>query len=148
VLHLFRQFFSLVTGRDLQVDNPFLFNTKAEIVRSIAANQGADLIQYTCSCAHPMFKSKTQWHCGTCSQCIDRRFAVLSSGCAEYDPETDYVSDVFAGPRREGYERNIAVDYVRHGIELERMSEEEIASKFNSELTRAVSPTSAPGSVK
>jgi hypothetical protein len=137
-LHLFGQFFKLVTGRDLQLDNPFLFNTKAEVVQSIVANGAGELIQSTCSCAHPMFKSKTQWHCGTCSQCIDRRFAILSSGSSEYDPETDYVSDVFAGPRKEGYERNIAVDYVRHGIALERMIEEEIASKFNLELTRAV----------
>lgn len=138
VLNLFTQFFGLVTSRSLQVDNPFLFNTKAEIVESVRANGAADLIQYTCSCAHPMFRSKTQWHCGTCSQCMDRRFAVLASGCTEYDPETDYVSDVFAGPRKEGYERNIAVDYVRHGIELDRMGEEEIASRFNSELSRAV----------
>lgn len=137
-LHLFGQFYRLVTGRDLQLDNPFLFNTKAEIVKSIVENGKGNLIQHTCSCAHPMFKSKTQWHCGTCSQCIDRRFSVLSSGCSEYDPETDYVSDVFAGPRKEGYEKNIAVDYVRHGIELGGMSKEEMASKFNLEFSRAV----------
>lgn len=89
VLQLFTQFYTLVTNRDLQVDNPFLFSTKAEIMAGIATNEAGDLIQYTCSCAHPMFKSKIQWHCGTCSQCIDRRFAILASGYSQYDSETD-----------------------------------------------------------
>ena len=35
------------------------------------------------------------------------------------DPETDYVSDVFVGPRPKQLERSIAIDYTRHGIELE-----------------------------
>lgn len=144
-LQLFAQFYSFVTNRELQIDNPFLFDTKAEIVACIAKNEAGELIQYTCSCAHPMFKSKTQWHCGTCSQCIDRRFAVLASGCSQYDLETDYVSDVFAGPRKDGYEKNIAVNYVRHGIELQRMSEQEIASRFNSDLSRAVRAEGKPG---
>ncbi|HXH50856.1 MAG TPA: 7-cyano-7-deazaguanine synthase, partial [Terriglobia bacterium] len=137
-LRLFENFFALVTGRRLRIDNPFLFKTKAEIVESIVQGGAGDLIRHTCSCAHLMFKSKSQWHCGTCSQCTDRRFAVTSAGCTKYDPETDYASDVFTGPRKEGYERNMAIDYVRHAIELDRMSEEEIASKFNLELSRAV----------
>jgi Queuosine biosynthesis protein QueC len=136
-LSLFTRFFSLVTGREFEVDNPFIYHTKAEIVEEIITNGMGDLIRYTCSCAHPMFKSKRQWHCGTCSQCIDRRFAVLASGHEEYDPDTDYVSDVFVGPRKEGYEKNVAVDYVRHGVELERMSEGEIASTFNLQFSRA-----------
>jgi len=67
-----------------------------------------------------MFKSRTQWHCGNCSQCIDRRFATVASGCSQYDRVTDYVSDVFTGPRKDRYQKNIAVDYVRHGVELQR----------------------------
>lgn len=144
-LYLFERFFGMVTERRIRIDNPFLFKTKAEIVASIAQNGAGDLIQYTCSCAHLMFKSKSQWHCGTCSQCTDRRFAVLSSSCSKYDPETDYVSDVFSGPRKEGYERNIAIDYVRHAVELDRMGDNEIAAKFNLELSRAVRHEDKPG---
>jgi len=85
-----------------------------------------------------MFKRKTQGHCGRCSQCIDRRFAITAAGLLAYDPEADYVSDVFVGPRKEGPEKNMAVDYARHGIELWRRSESELATLFNAELTRAV----------
>jgi hypothetical protein len=53
-------------------------------------------------------------------------------------PEADYVSDVFVGPRKEGPEKIMAVDYARHGIELGRRSESELAALFKAELTRAV----------
>ena len=85
-----------------------------------------------------MFKPRTQWHCGTCSQCIDRRFAITAAGLARYDSETDYVSDVFTGPRKEGPEKNMAIDYTRHGIELSQRTESQLAILFSTELSRAV----------
>jgi 7-cyano-7-deazaguanine synthase in queuosine biosynthesis len=136
-LALFSQFYSLVTERQFIIDNPYLFKTKSEIIEIIANNRGAKLIQYTCSCAHNMFKAKTQWHCGTCSQCIDRRIAVLAVGQESNDPDTDYVSDVFTGPRKERYEKNMAVNFARHGVELNNFSENELATKFNRELIQA-----------
>lgn len=138
VLEMFSRFYSMVTDRPFVVDNPYIFCTKTDIVSNIASHGGNPLIGLTCSCAHAFFQSKTQWHCGTCSQCIDRRVAILAAGLDQHDPATDYVADVFIGPRKEGQERNIAIDYIRHGFELHRMSEAEIATKFNLELTRAV----------
>jgi hypothetical protein len=138
-LDLFTKLYSLVTERQLIVDNPYLFKTKTEVVSVIAERGASHLIQYTCSCAHTgFFKSKTQWHCGTCSQCIDRRMAILATDQQENDPEFDYVSNVFTGSRKDGYETNMAVDYTRHAIELHLMSETEITSRFNLELSRAV----------
>lgn len=131
---------SLVLERSVEVDNPFLFLTKQEVVTLIADRGAADLIGHSCSCLHSFFKSRAQHHCGTCSQCIDRRVAVLAAGQEEFDDAEDYVSDVFTGPRKEGYERNIAVDYARHALELKTMTPEEVAHQFNLELTRAVRP--------
>lgn len=135
--------FSKVLERSFVIDNPFLFKTKADVVNEIAKHGAGELIQYTCSCAHPgFFKPKTQWHCGTCSQCIDRRMAIIAANQTDYDPDHDYVANVFIGQRKEGYEQNMAVNYARHAIELNRMSEEEIAQRFNLELTRAARPFS------
>jgi len=137
-LKLLSELLSLVTGRDFVVDNPYVFSTKTEVVSSIAARGAAHLIGKTCSCAHTgLFQSNSQWHCGTCSQCIDRRIAAVASGQSFYDEETDYVSDVFSGPRKDGYEKNMAVDYARNAIEIDRMGEEQFATKFNLELSRA-----------
>jgi hypothetical protein len=85
-----------------------------------------------------MFKSKSQWHCGRCSQCIDRRFAVSAMGLQRYDPEDDYESEVFVGARKDGPEKNMAADYVRHGLELCQRSERELATQFSAETSRAV----------
>jgi hypothetical protein len=63
---------------------------------------------------------------------------VAGAGLLSKDPETDYVSDVFIGPRPKELDRSIAIDYTRHGIELERRSEAEIAGIFNAEISRAV----------
>ncbi len=139
-LDLLSKLFSRVLDRKLIVDNPYLFKTKSEVVSILREQSASELISYSCSCAHSWFKSRTQWHCGTCSQCIDRRIAVLSARVEAYDPETDYVSDVFIGPRKEGYERNMASNYARHSLELNRMSETEFATTFNMELSRAIFP--------
>lgn len=137
-LHLLQSLCSAITGRDFAVDNPYLFKTKTDVAMSLSTNRAARLISHTCSCAHLMFKSNAQWHCGSCSQCIDRRFAILAAGLQAHDSEADYVTDVFVGPRKVGPEKSMAVDYTRHGIELSRLSESELAARFNAELSRAV----------
>jgi hypothetical protein len=45
---------------------------------------------------------------------------------------------VFTGLRSKQLDRSIAIDYTRHGIELDRWSEIEIAGLFNAEISRAV----------
>jgi hypothetical protein len=139
-LHLFTRLFGMVLGREqFVVDNPYLPKTKKEVVEALAANGGGDLIGHTCSCAHQgIFQSATQWHCGTCSQCIDRRVALLAAGLEGHEPETDYACEVFTGHRETPDDRNMAVNYARHATELFRMSEEEMATRFNRELTQAV----------
>jgi hypothetical protein len=137
-LHMLQTLCEAVADRNFTLDNPYLYKTKTEVVEVISRCGLPHLIANTCSCAHSMFKSKTQWHCGTCSQCIDRRFAITASGLHSYDSEMDYVSDVFLGPRKDGPEKNIAADYTRHGIELAHRSESELAMLFNAELSRAV----------
>jgi len=137
-LRYFGQLYSRITGRDFAVDNPYLFKTKTDVVSVLSEHNATHLIGYTCSCVHSIFKSKTQWHCGTCSQCIDRRFAMAACRLLEHDAATDYISDVFVGPRKDGQEKNMAVDYVRHAIELHRRSESELTAIFNAEIARAV----------
>jgi len=137
-LHLLESLCASVTERNFTIDNPYLFKTKAEVVATLANHGTAHLIADSCSCSHLMFQSKTQRHCGRCSQCIDRRFATTAAGLVSYDSQGDYVTDVFTGIRKDPLERAIAVDYTRHGIELNLRSENELAGIFNAELSRAV----------
>jgi hypothetical protein len=137
-LHLLSSLCAAIVENDFAVDNPFLFKTKTEVVASLETHKASQLIGSTCSCSHSMFQTKTQRHCGRCSQCIDRRFATLAAGQQSWDLSNDYVSDVFIGPRKNPLEKAIAIDYVRHGLELARRDENELAASFNTELSRAV----------
>jgi 7-cyano-7-deazaguanine synthase in queuosine biosynthesis len=141
-LHLFAELFSLIADRPgdrpFVVDNPFLHLTKREVVERIACAGAKDLIGLSCSCAHTLHKSKTQWHCGTCSQCIDRRIAVLAADLGDADPAYDYVVDVFTGPRKPVYQQNMAINYARHALELTLMDGETIAHEFNAQIGRAI----------
>jgi hypothetical protein len=137
-LQLLQSLSAAVVERDFAIDNPYLHKTRTDVVGILSALGVPHLIAHTCSCAHSMFKPRTQWHCGTCSQCIDRRFAITAAGLAKYDSETDYVSDVFTGPRKDGPEKNMAIDYTRHGIELSQRTESQLAMLFSTELSRAV----------
>lgn len=139
VLQYLSELASAVLGRSFRIENPYIFRTKTEVLRSLADRGGAHLIPLTCSCARQgIFTSRTQWHCGTCSQCIDRRVAVLAAGLEGFDPAADYVTDVFLGPREPGPDRSIAVHYVRHATELAAMNENEFVVRFNRDLARAV----------
>jgi 7-cyano-7-deazaguanine synthase in queuosine biosynthesis len=129
--------FDEIVERRITIDNPFLFFSKRQVIEKLKAANATDLIPYSCSCAHVMYRTKNQQHCGTCSQCIDRRMAIIAAGCESFDPETDYAVDVFTGPRKDGYQKSMAVDYVRHALELKSLGDTGIAERFAVELLRA-----------
>ena len=81
------------------VENPFLWKTKTDVVKTIAEGGCAEMIKFATSCAHVWEMTKLRTHCGTCSQCIDRRFAVLSAGLEEHDPAEAYGVDLLVGER-------------------------------------------------
>jgi hypothetical protein len=137
-LRLMAELYSTVAGDVMVVDNPFSYHTKREVIQRIVDLGCGDLIGLTVSCAHIMFKPKGQQHCGRCSQCIDRRTAVLAGGLEAYDPQTDYGTDVFTGHREDLTDQNIAIHYVRQANEIRAMSPEQFAQTFSLELSRAV----------
>jgi 7-cyano-7-deazaguanine synthase in queuosine biosynthesis len=138
-LQRLQSFYKLVGDNpSFTIDNPFIFKTKTEVVAAIGAHEAASLIGPSCSCSRTMFQPKNQWHCGVCSQCIDRRIAILGAGMGAHDCETDYETEVFTGPRKEGYACNMAVNYVRFAREIAGLSETEVAQAYNMELARAV----------
>src|SRR5262249_32635630 len=96
-LHGFRTLMSALFGHDFDVVNPFAWMTKWEVVARIAANGFADLIPDTRSCTRVRDMTILHPHCGHCSQCIDRRFAVLAAGQGQNDPVDAYKVDLFTG---------------------------------------------------
>ncbi len=100
----FRKLLTLVAGREFQVENPFLWKTKTDVVRDIVKAGCADLIRYSVSCAHT-WRTSLYSHCGTCSQCVDRRFAVIAADAEKHDPLDSYAVDILT----QGREKDIHV---------------------------------------
>jgi len=144
-LYLLQDLCRLVTDNDdYVVENPYTFKTKEEMLHVIANAGASELIKLTCSCTHTLFRSAGKRHCGQCSQCIDRRAAVVAAHLDAFDPIDDYVSDVFIGKRepKEGYayDHDIASIFSNFAYSMNRLAPTDIAKKYNLDLVRAARP--------
>lgn len=99
VLRGFQSLLSMVVGEPFIVENPFVWKTKGEVVELIARSGCSELIGPSISCTHTWEMTKEHSHCGTCSQCVDRRIAIISAGAEAYDPQVQYAVDVFTESR-------------------------------------------------
>jgi hypothetical protein len=137
VLKGYASILSLLANRPFQVENPFLWKTKTEVVQDIVARGCADLIAFSTSCAHTWVKTLLHPHCGTCSQCIDRRFAVLAAGAADLDPAHGYKVGLLLEERPNRLEQTMLAAYAETANAIDQMGFNEFFAKFG-EATRAL----------
>jgi len=103
---------------EFRVVNTLEFDTRREVVQRIA-DVDPRLLGVTVSCAHVEGQTAAQPHCGTCSQCIDRRFSTTAAGLQDYDLPDAYEVDVFRDQLDEGDDRTHVENYVRFALKLE-----------------------------
>ncbi len=110
-LKLFSKLFELCMDAPFRVINPWFELTKTDVVSRLEQRGCADLINDTRSCARTRVTNNAQPHCGRCSQCIDRRFAVLAAGLEAEDAAEAYEIDLLFGPRQSGPDLVLALSY-------------------------------------
>lgn len=138
VLNGFSDLFSKLFDIEFTVDNPFLWKTKTDVVQSIIDSGFRDLIKHTVSCAHVFKMTSDKTHCGTCSQCIDRRFATLASGCKDGDdPASAYRVNLMTDELKTHEQRTMIESYVRTMREMKNYDDDEFFSKYP-ESTRVI----------
>jgi hypothetical protein len=142
----FCRILSAIFGQPFEVDNPFAWMTKADIVGRISGNACGDLIRHSRSCTRVHEMTRLHPHCGRCSQCIDRRFGILAARQAHEDPKEAYKIDLFTGERRAGPDREIALAYVRTATMVNRMTDVSFYSEFG-EASRVVRHFREPAGV-
>jgi 7-cyano-7-deazaguanine synthase in queuosine biosynthesis len=121
VLHGFQTLLSLIANESFVIENPFIWKTKGEVVDLIAKAGCEQMIKHSISCTHTWVMTKEHSHCGTCSQCIDRRFAIISAGIEAHDPLEYYKVDVFTESRSKN--RHIHEDKTMFASYLERANQ-------------------------
>ena len=136
-LALFNEFIKRLFATDFSVENPFIFYTKTELLKMLMRWNQSELLQATVSCSYTQGKTKMQPQCGTCSQCIGRRFSVATAGLEEHDKPEYYEKDVFLDSLEEGRETAFAEGYVRTAFEINEMDDVQFFSRYP-ELEEAV----------
>ena len=146
-LRSFNELLALLPGKPAGIENSYIGLTKTEVVEKLRSQRVLELIPVTMSCTNVYQRSDEHSHCGECSQCLDRRFALLAAGLAAHDPAGSYETEVMTGARPGDRSRTMAADWPRHAASFRQMSEIDFSRRFEGELTRllAAEPDSAAG---
>jgi 7-cyano-7-deazaguanine synthase in queuosine biosynthesis len=136
VLSDLQSFLGTLLGQPIAVDNPFIWKTKAEVVRLIAWGGHGDLIRHTISCSHVRNRTPPHTHCGVCAQCTHRRFATLAADATDDDPAEMYEVDLLTSTRDDGNARSLAMNLVRSAVEFSRLTDMGFIGKYAGELSR------------
>lgn len=130
-LNLLGGLLNLVNDKPIEVDNPFIWKTKVEVVRELASSPHASLITRSLSCSKTRFGNKNfKPHCGTCIQCLQRRISTVGSGAGELDDASGYEVDLFHDPRQDGRDRVMAVGSLNLALDCADVSDSQFAGMF------------------
>lgn len=142
-LSLLQDLAILVSERPVQIDNPFAWMTKVEVVQTLDARSERPLIGRTLSCSGTRRLTTMKPHCGQCIQCLQRRIATLGASADDVDFGVDYETDFLVGARQEGDDRVMAVDVVRSAFEHRRLNDDGFAIRYAGELASVAHGTAA-----
>lgn len=126
VLHGFQTLLSMIADHSFTVENPFLWKTKGEVVGLIAKSGCSEMIGPSISCTHTWDRTKEHSHCGTCSQCVDRRFSIIAAGAEQHDPLDQYTVDVFTESREKNKhiheDKTLFASYIERANQVDRFT--------------------------
>ncbi|TDR31777.1 7-cyano-7-deazaguanine synthase [Aquamicrobium defluvii] len=112
VLRGLEALFSILLDHQIEIQTPLHWLTKKEVTQKIKEADMSDMLGQTVSCTRPRIWTERQKHCGVCSQCIDRRFAVLAAGMEDHEPSSNYMRDLLLGDRSADDDLRMALSYV------------------------------------
>lgn len=123
VLHGFERLFTALFECNFLIENPFFWKTRTDVIETMRAAGHADLAAASVSCAHTWQAPTDRPHCGTCSQCVDRRLAALASRLSDdEDPKRRYRVDLLTGKLDDVVAQTMVERIVGTARELEHIS--------------------------
>lgn len=134
-LGLLKKFYRLF-DESFDIITPYYRKTKEDIVKIFQKLNRLDLIASAVSCSSTRTKRSMCPHCGCCSQCIDRRFAIFASGLTDYDAEyaDDFIREI---PDQETTQR--LYQQMRFASAKDYQTPFDLLKNFGSETQDAVS---------
>lgn len=143
LIRLMNRLVALVFEQPIAIMNPLADRTRAEALEVLKRHDCQDLIANTVTCGkfRSRYQSRHVSHCGVCSQCVDRRFAIIRSGLEDLEPADRYVVDIFLHELPAGEALKIAPMYVEFAQKAARLSPESIFRLVN-QLAGCLDPES------
>jgi hypothetical protein len=117
----YQELLSLLAGEKFVVTAPFLWHTKGDVVKEILEANCGELIPLSRSCAHTWQTDNDEPHCGICSQCLDRRVAVLAAHGEAHDPLERYHIDIFTEARPKKEDKILGAGYIERANQIAAM---------------------------
>lgn len=133
-LKLLERFYNEFETNEFSIEHPYLFKTKTDILNILKAKKRTDLISSTVSCNRAYQQTTQATHCGECSQCIDRRFAMYAAGLEEYDDIGIYGYNFLLDEITNGLTRTNILDYIRIALDFYKMGIDRFYSEKMSEF--------------
>jgi hypothetical protein len=137
VLSDFGRLFTLLAEDKVTIRNPFFWDTKTEVVQRLAKGGCADLIARSFSCTRVREATQSGKHCGRCSQCVDRRFAVLAAGLDAAEAADAYEIDLLKGARPRDRDLTLVESFVLSAERFAGLSGVAFSSRYG-EVFRAL----------
>ena len=119
-----KSLFSIVAEKSFDIEAPFLWYTKSDVVGSLKDSGHGHLLPSSVSCSHTYNSGPNSTHCGECFQCIDRRIGIYGAGAEQSDNESLYATNIITSsiPSAEG--KTTAVDYLRQAANFSNWSQQ------------------------
>lgn len=134
-LGLLEKFFSLFSSSNsIKIHHPYLFKTKTDVVRILVNLGERDLISSSVSCSKTFQNTTQNSHCGQCSQCVDRRFAMYSTAVEDYDEQGIYGFDFLKDELEDGTTKTTLIDYVRLALQFSQLNQTSFQFELLDEL--------------
>jgi hypothetical protein len=130
VLESFSHLFSLLTQRKIAIENKYLWHTKRDVAQVVQKHGCADMVRSSISCAQVRNLAMTDKQCGVCSQCIERRYAILGAGMQEHDDATGYAIDLFTGAHSKPLDITMSEEHLLRAHRLSSMSEHSFLASY------------------
>lgn len=132
LLEMFFTFFS--EQSPIKIHHPYLFKTKTDVVGNLVALGERDLISSSVSCSKTFQNTTQNSHCGQCSQCVDRRFAMYSTEAEDYDEQGIYGFDFLKEELEGGKTKTTLIDYVRLALQFTQLNQTSFQFELMDEL--------------
>ena len=145
VFHL-QELFELVGGCDMEIALPLLWKTKTDVLAQLLSSPHPDLIPSSVSCSKTFQNLGLGTHCGTCSQCVDRRFATFAAKAEDIDEAGLYAIDFIANAISDREAKTTVIDYVRQAKNFGTWNDDHFVKELATELADVVDYLPGSGS--